>query len=404
MTLHLDDARWRSAIDAALRGEATPEQHDLIAQYEPQSDEHRAEAAFLAGLAAPPPVRDEPTPAWLETAVDVYVTTSAETGKHDAVVRSRRWPWITAAAGLALAIGGTFAALGHRPTPRTAESFQVAALAEETAPETRSETDAHPTSPWQIASGSARLTDTLPVDEMLTVESELCAERRGHSVCADAGARVTARGSGALALHEGTATIRSEEDHDVRVEFDEVTVHAAAHSVVVVERRVAGWSVAVESGSATVTELGSARRLDAGERLERGEAERDRVPTLVEPGTKRVASPSTLLGRARVQRREGDTRGAMKTYAELIRQHPSSTAAQTARMSLAQLHLDQDAPKEALRLFRAYGKRGGPLAEDAAYGEIRALRSLGRASEADRAVDAFARRYPNSPYGAKLEP
>jgi outer membrane protein assembly factor BamD (BamD/ComL family) len=72
-------------------------------------------------------------------------------------------------------------------------------------------------------------------------------------------------------------------------------------------------------------------------------------------------------------------------------------------MSLAQLELDRNKPKAALRLFRAYRKRGGPLAEDAAYGEIRALRALGRSTEATRAANAFARRYPNSPYGTKLE-
>lgn len=400
MTLHLEDARWRAAVDAELRGDATPEQKDLLTAYAPRGEEHRAEAAFLAALAEPPAVRDEATPAWLATAVDVYAKTSAETGRLASVERRPRWLWLAAAAGLVLAIGGTVAALQLGPDPHTATSFEVAALAQDDAPEFLP--DDEPTTPWQIASGSARLTDTLPIDEMLTVESELCAERRGHSVCADAGARVTARGSGALALHEGTATIRSEDADDIRVELDDVNVHAASHSVVVIERRVAGWSVSVESGSATVTELESARRLNAGERLQRGDAEPEATPSVVE--SKRTTSASTLLGRARSQRRDGAPRGAMKTYAELIRQHPSSPAAQTARMSLAQLHLDQHAPKDALRLFRAYGKRGGPLAEDAAYGEIRALRALGRTADADRAIDAFVRRYPKSPYGAKLRP
>lgn len=406
MTLHLEDARWRSAVDAELQGEATPEQQDRLARYEPRGDEHRAEAAFLAALAEPPASgrHEALPPAWLETAVDVYAKTSARTSAHAVVERRPRWVWLAAAAGLLLAVGGTVAALELRPDPHTAQSFEVVPVAMGDAPQRVPEADPAARSPWQIASGSARLTQTLPIDEMLTVESALCAERQGHSICADAGARVTARGSGAFALHEGTATIRSEETNDIRVELDEVTVHAAAHSVVVVERRVAGWSVRVESGSATVTELGSARRLDAGEQLQRGKARAAANTSAAEPGSMSRPSASSLLGRARAQRRDGDTRGAMRTYGELIRQHPRSTAAQTARMSLAQLHLDQNAPKEALRLFRAYGKRGGPLAEDAAYGEIRALRSLGRASEANRAIDAFVRRYPKSPYGAKLKP
>lgn len=397
MTLHLDDARWRSAVDAHLRDEATSEQAALLDAYEPRSDEHRAEAAFLAALAEPPSeasVEAQENPAWLETAVDVY-STAAATGAHR-VVRRRRWPLFVAAAALALAVGlGAAAQLG-RDAPHRAESFEVATVLPEPAD---TDTAAADTS-WQIASGSARLS-ALPIDQTVTVESELCAKRTGHSICADAGSRVTARGSGALALHEGATTIRSEDDDDVRVELDDVTVHASRHSVVVIERATAGWSVSVEEGQATVTELGSSRRLNEGESLRRGV--REPAPAGASKA-KSTVKASTLLGRARAQRRDGDTRGAMKTYAELVRRHPRSPAAQTARMSLAQLQLDRGAAKDALRLFRAYKKRGGPLAEDAAYGEIRALRKLGRNAEAKRAAGAFVRRYPDSPYGAKLKP
>lgn len=396
MTLHLDDARWRSAVDAHLRDEASAEQAVLLDEYAPQSDEHRAEAAFLAALAEPPTDVAE-NPAWLETAVDIYTRTAAETGAHPVVARPR-WTWLAAAAALVLVAGVSAAVLLGADAPRHAESFEVATLAPAETEEHVAPSDAE--APWQIASGSARLS-ALPIDQALTVESELCAERTGHSICADAGSRVTARGSGALALHEGTATIRSEEADDVRVELDDVTVHAAKHSVVVVERQTAGWSVSVEQGQATVTELGSSRRLSEGESLQRGVRETEPVSA---PKAKPTAKASTLLGRARAQRREGDTRAAMKTYAELVRTHPRSPAAQTARMSLAQLQLDRGAAKDALRLFRTYGKRGGPLAEEAAYGEIRALRKLGRTSEAKRAADAFVRRYPESPYGAKLKP
>jgi hypothetical protein len=396
MTLHLDDARWRSAVDAHLRDEASAEQAALVGDYAPHSDEHRAEAAFLAALAEPP-TDVEGSPAWLETAVDIYTRTAAETGAH-AVVAKRRWPWLAAAAAVVLVAGVSTAALLGADAPRRAESFEVATLVPAEAEDDVAPADAK--APWQLASGSARIS-ALPIDQPLTVESELCAERPGHSICADAGSRVTARGSGALALHEGAATIRSKEADDVRVELDDVTVHAANHSVVVIERQTAGWSVSVEQGQATVTELGSSRRLVEGESLQRGI--RDTKPANI-PKAKPTAGASTLLGRARAQRRDGDTRGAMQTYAELVRTHPRSPAAQTARMSLAQLQLDRGATEDALRLFRAYGQRGGPLAEEAAYGEIRALRKLGRGSEAKRAADAFVRRYPESPYGAKLKP
>jgi len=397
MTLHLDDARWRAAVDAELRGEATPEQSALAAEHAPQSDEHRAEAAFLAALADPPTEAQDADPAWLKSAVDAY----AETQRPEPSEAHRPRPWVWVAAAIVVSIGAASLALRNPQTPQHAEPSLVAhrspALEAADAPP-------HDDSSWQIASGSARLTAALPIDQTITVETRLCAERAGHSICADAGARVTARGSGALALHAGKATVRSQEDDDVRVELDAVTVHAAAHSVVSIDRQVASWSVTVERGAATVTELGSSRRLEAGERLQRGPTTADTSRPQPTAEAKPKVAATTLLGRARAQRRDGNTSAAMKTYAALIRQHPRSPVAQTARMSLAQLHLDRGAAKDALRLFRSYTKRGGPLAEDAAYGEIRALRKLGRSAEAGRAADAFVKRYPSSPYGAKLKP
>lgn len=418
MTLHLDDARWRAAVDADLRGDATPAQSDFLEGYEPRGAEQRAEAAFLASLGEGPRESDEETdsealPNWLGAAIDTHVRTAVTTRpvptvppEASAVSQSRRpLPLLmaaAAAAALVVTLGASaFLRLGSPEAPHQLQAGSVAvvpvvdATPAVEAPDTRA--------PWRVASGSASLTDpstALPVDQPLRVESTLCLERPGHSICADAESRVTARASGALALHIGTATVRSEAADDVRVELDEVTVHAGDHSIVVIERQTAGWSVTVESGAATVTELGSARRLEAGESLQRGA----QSAAAASGAVKRTVKASTLLARARARRRDGDPRGAMQTYAELIRQHPRSSAAQTARMSLAQLQLDRGKAKDALRSFRGYLKRGGALAEDAAYGEIRALRALGRTSEAKRAARAFTQRYPGSPYGAKLEP
>lgn len=408
MTLHLDDARWRAAIDADLRGDATPAQSELIAGYQPQGTQQRAEAAFLAALAEGPSELDAAegeTPEWLSTALDTHVRATTTTRPQPAVqarANRSRWPVVAvAAAAILFTAGASYFALqsksqnsrqlqaGHLVPmpPMDMASAEAAAIAPE---------------PWQLASGSARLTapsPTLPIDQTLSVESALCVERLGHSICADAGSRVMARSSGALALHSGTATVRSEDAKDIRVELDDVTVRAASHSVVIIEHQTAGWSVTVESGTATVTELGLARRLEAGESLQRD----SRSTATAAPSAKRTVKASTLLARARSRRRDRDPRGAMQTYAELIRQHPRSPAAQTARMSLAQLQLDQGSAKDALRSFRGYLKRGGALSEDAAYGEIRALRALGRTSDAKRAARAFTQRYPGSPYGAKLK-
>ena len=72
---------------------------------------------------------------------------------------------------------------------------------------------------------------------------------------------------------------------------------------------------------------------------------------------------------------------------------------------MGQLRLAKGDAKGALRAFRRYLSGGaGALSEDAAYGEIRALRALGRTGEASKATKAFRSRYPESPYGAKLRP
>jgi len=403
MTLHLDDARWRAAVDADLRGDATPAQSEFLRDYQPHGTEQRAEAAFLASLAEEPSESDAEAPDWLDGVLDSHVRTAASTRPVPALPAEAgrsRWPLFVAAAAAILVTAGAsvFVFGGTSEDPHHLEAGRVSAIPPiDTAPAGDAQ------APWQVASGSAHLTassSALPVDQPLVVETALCVERPGHSICADANSRLTARSSGALALHVGTATVRSEDADEVRVELDDVTVHAAAHSVVVIDRQTAGWSVAVDSGTARVTELGSTRRLEAGESLQR----KAEPASVAAPSTKRTVKASTLLARARAHRRDGDPHGAMQTYAELIRQHPRSPAAQTARMSLAQLQLDRDKTKDALRSFRAYLKRGGALAEDAAYGEIRALRALGRTSEAKRAAAAFKQRYPGSPYGAKLKP
>ncbi len=399
MTLHLHDARWRAAVDASLLDEATDEQIDLLSTTTPRGDAHRAEAEFLAALAAEPlPATADEAPLWLDNAVDAFANETPVVPTPRA-----RWPWLAAAAAVLLTTG-TVAWLMRTPD---AESL-VEPIA--TGPgELR-------TSPWTIESGQATVVpaetnanDPLPIGQRLEVESELCASRPNHTVCAATGSKVTARASGALALHEGTATVRSRgAATDVVVELDDsLFVEASAHSVIVVERRTSGWSVTVDEGTATVVELGSRRAVQAGETLRRDaeqHAPEPQVDAKPAPRTRRpVAKATTMLAQARAHRRDGNLDAAMRTYARLIARHGHSPAAQTARVSLGQLQLSRGRAKAALRNFRAYLSGGGALAEDAAYGEVRALRALGRTSEADRAAARFEKAYPQSRYGAKLK-
>ena len=56
----------------------------------------------------------------------------------------------------------------------------------------------------------------------------------------------------------------------------------------------------------------------------------------------------------------------------------------------------------AVRSFDAYLRIGGPLSQEASYGRIRALRQLGRWSDARAASDAFIAAYPKSVQAAAL--
>jgi FecR-like protein/PEGA domain-containing protein len=119
-------------------------------------------------------------------------------------------------------------------------------------------------------------------------------------------------------------------------------------------------------------------------------------------------TPSTakdLAQRARQQRRARDWRGAAKTFAELIRRHPRSGRARTARVSLGLILLDRlgDA-RGGLAQFSAYltATRVGALAQEASYGQIRALRRLGRRGAEIRALRAFLRLYPRAIHGTTV--
>lgn len=107
---------------------------------------------------------------------------------------------------------------------------------------------------------------------------------------------------------------------------------------------------------------------------------------------------STLLGRARSERGQGDAKRAAQSYARLIRAYPRSAEAKAARISLGQLRLQSGRAKAALSLFNRYLHDGGPLAEEALWGKIQALGGLRRTSALAAAVDTLDRRFPRSVY------
>jgi len=116
----------------------------------------------------------------------------------------------------------------------------------------------------------------------------------------------------------------------------------------------------------------------------------------------RINAPSTvtardLLLRAQKRRAARDWRGAAASYRLLLAKFPTSSAARAARVALGMLSLDHlGDPAGALRIFDAYlrATRRGVLAQEAAYGYIRALRRLGRRKAEKRALRTFLKYYP----------
>lgn len=114
-------------------------------------------------------------------------------------------------------------------------------------------------------------------------------------------------------------------------------------------------------------------------------------------------SPGELLALARRHRSAGRPAEAASVYRRLVAEQGGTPEAGTALVSLGELELSHlGAPAAALRSFESYLKRGGPLAPEAHYGQIRALRKLGRHDEERAAIDRFVQSYPKSAQAAQL--
>lgn len=122
-----------------------------------------------------------------------------------------------------------------------------------------------------------------------------------------------------------------------------------------------------------------------------------------EPKALPVEGPSELLMRAQTRRKQGQFGEAARLYQTIISRYPASNEAAATRLSLGELQLSQlGAPAPALDSFREYLKSGGPLRQEASYGEIRALRALGREEEARTLAKKFMASYPQSGQAVSL--
>jgi ferric-dicitrate binding protein FerR (iron transport regulator) len=232
----------------------------------------------------------------------------------------------------------------------------------------------------------------------VTAKDDACLLAGATEACFAAGSRLAISRDGddtEITIARGRVQVRGEATVSTVVyQVAGQRVVPAAVTVFVIEVSAEGrWSVDVSKGEVRVTERGGdARTVKAGQVRAFGPRSTTTI-TLTAP---------QWLARARTARGAGDIDGAIAAYQGLIAHFPRAPAARTAMVTLAQLHLDAGHAKSALEWFERYLGKGGPLAEDAAYGRIRALRSLGRAAEERKAIDAFVTKYPAGSYAAKL--
>jgi tetratricopeptide (TPR) repeat protein len=116
-----------------------------------------------------------------------------------------------------------------------------------------------------------------------------------------------------------------------------------------------------------------------------------------------AGSPANLLARAQLLRSDGRYRDCAAAYRQLIARHPRSDEARVALVSLGELELSElSRPALALRAFDDYLRSHGPLAREARFGRIRALRGLSKTTEEKEAITAFLKDYPDSAQAASL--
>jgi hypothetical protein len=108
---------------------------------------------------------------------------------------------------------------------------------------------------------------------------------------------------------------------------------------------------------------------------------------------------AALLRQARAARKQRDWQGAAELYEQIIAQYPESFEAHSSWVSLGYLQLDYlGRAAQSLMFFEEYLRRQkeGSLVQEAAYGRILALRTLGDTRREAAALQEFAVRFPTA--------
>ena len=130
------------------------------------------------------------------------------------------------------------------------------------------------------------------------------------------------------------------------------------------------------------------------------------APPDINPKPKVRKSLGTLIQEAQSCMIALDWHCAADRYRTIMREYPGRQEAASALISLAKLELRQlRHPGRALRYFKTYQARhaGGPLSEEAYFGEAECYRKQGDTKKELESLRNFLHRFPNSASAAKAE-
>lgn len=363
------------------------------------------EEAILAALRQYPELEASPAEddeALISAVVTAHLEGSSATPPEPARVIPMRW---IAATGLLAAAAAAVLWLAPANSDDTARQATAT---------NQTDTNAPTQAMWVLDPQGA------PAQGIVVSESvETCAKRSDARACLEPGSRASFQDDGNLELLAGRARVEAEAPIVVMLAGVRIQATTAA-AVFVANLRMdtETWTVSVESGTVTVSDSnGIEQVLEAGESagsesagVPAQVADTDDAappvdaalgsgPSVAKTKPKPSKSADELLDLARSQRTAKDFAAAAATYEELVRSYPGSAKARSAHVSVAQLYLGPlDNPSKAIRHFDRYLERGGPLAEEAHYGKIRALRKQGQTAKAKTEAAAFLDDYPESAY------
>ncbi len=396
--------RWQQLADDEAIGEAlSEEERDFVRRFaDADADAERDFYARLGALGMPTTE---------DAAHDEDMTRALATMAAWQQQRAtpRRRPWV-----IGLVAGGLAAAAALVIT-LTLPKGELA----------RSSTDG---SDSAVVSSGALLVDEarldegapLPLDRWVVADGRTCVHADEATTCVEASTRVRARERG---VEVESGTVDFEGDGRLLTPYGALD---ASHATFQLQLTGGQMFITVTAGDVTLTDA-KGRTLEWGA----GDSERigddddvvavgpdDDEPIIVDDDgsedddtdSGRARRPSTpqasageLLSEARQLRGSGNEGRALATYAKLQRLYPRSAEAQAADVSIGQLHLKRGNAKAALKAFDRYLQRGGPLAEEAHWGKIRALDKLGRSKARDAAIDRLRAKFPGSVYATRAE-